>query len=357
MEFFRSFGRKRQSKAVTPLIAIAADAGQQQEAKSNDSLLSQQPPNRQSNGSDPGITGPTFRQVCWESNGSSGPASPSEAARGGERSPFDNRREGLFAVNNKLLAKNQESTNSNNNLRVTRSPGLEIQPKVYYGPLGGHDSGQPSPLSLATPEKQDAATFSSGEVEDREPRSRQILAESLATWTHAPKPSLGRRGAIYVSPNRQRHEKSPSTSVDAANGRHSFDDDEDGLERELDLGFSQAAALRGSITTTEEEEPPEAAATPLAEQQKRRDEAEEEEENDREPEPSGIGNRANEEAVEAVRRLGRGEFQAMFSDFERAHMRSATQQIQRQRTRSPNAGEESDPSEESGSLRHRSRSI
>ncbi|KAK8045290.1 hypothetical protein PG993_005314 [Apiospora rasikravindrae] len=359
MEFFKSFGRKRQSKAVTPLaIPTGAGSGQQPKAKSNATTPSQQQtPNRQNNGSDPpGLTGPSFRQVCWGSNSPSYQASSFEGARGGESpfgTPFDRRRE-VPTTNNAVIEPPEF------NLSAAPSSGLGIQQKTYYGPLGNHDSGQPSPLSLDTPEKQQQQYIStptaSCEVDNREPRSQKSLAENFFARTHAPKPSLGRRGAIYVSPKRERHEISPSRRADEPIERYSFA--EDGVEISLTRNPPKSVFLGNNMKRWETllAQQTAAALSELAE--KEEEEEDQQQEDIGEGEPSGIGNRANEEAVDAVRRLGRGEFQGAFSDYERAHTRSATlQQLQRQRTRSPGSDEDSDQSEEPGSSRHRARSV
>ncbi|KAK7931436.1 hypothetical protein PG985_002148 [Apiospora marii] len=374
MDFFKSLGgRKRQSKAVTPAAAAttAADTGQQKKAKSCDSLLpsppqrgqqQQQQPQTPNNGSSPIITGPSFRQVLWESSSSpTDPVSSSSfdtARGGGERSPFDKRC-------GRPVRGQDGSLHASGGLS-----GLEIQPRAFGDPWGGGlDSGQPSPLCLNTPAKATTVTTppdceddddDDDDPEEEEPQSQQqqILAENFAARTHAPKPSLGRRGAIYVSPNRHKtHDRSPSSADRLMQERHSFD--ENG-EISLLRNPPKSEFLGGNMKRWEAllaEQT--AAAVALSKTGDSPRQEQQEEDDDGEREPSGIGNRANEEAVEAVRRLGRGEFQTVFSDFERAHTRSATlAQLQRQRTRSPN-GEDDDPeqSEESGSSKHRPRSI
>ncbi|KAK6851301.1 hypothetical protein PG989_014441 [Apiospora arundinis] len=270
------------------------------------------------------------------------------------------------------------------------------QQQDAYSSLGDTDHGEPSPLLLTTPEEEEEEQHTitnlslNREYQLKRPPSQRALAESFAatTRTHSQKPSLGRRGAIYVSPNRQRHEKSPSSATvggggvakqehqnqildeigeddrKAASGEHPPPPKSeflgDNMKRWEALLAQQAAALSSDEKTTKEpqgEEETQTAHLPATEQQQQHEkEGEEQEEEDIDDgEASGIGNRANEEAVEAVRRLGRGEFQAVFTDFERAHTRSATQQIQRQRTRSPDAS--SEQSDESGTSKHRPRSI
>ena len=384
MDFFKSLGgRKRQSKAVTPVAATAAETGQQKKAKSADSLLpsppqrGQQQPQSPNHGGSPNITGPSFRQVLWESSSSS-PAdpvssSPDTARGGGERSPFDKRR-------------GRPTGRQDGSLHASGGrSGLEIQPRAFGGdPLGGElESGQPSPLCLNTPARpQQAATAAitpldceddgpdgedeeEEEEEEAEPQSQpQILAENFAARTHAPKPSLGRRGAIYVSPNRQkRHGKSPSSADRLWQERHSFEENgEISLMRDppksefLGDNMKRWEALLAEQTAAALSKTGGGGESPSQGQEQQQ---QQQQQDGGEREPSGIGNRANEEAVEAVRRLGRGEFQTVFSDFERAHTRSATlAQLQRQRTRSPN-GEDDEPeqSEESGSSKHRPRSI
>ncbi|KAK7991799.1 hypothetical protein PG988_000593 [Apiospora saccharicola] len=218
MEFFKSLGgRKRQSKAVTPAAATAVDAGPQKKAKSSDSLLPSSSPQRgqqqPNNGSSPNITGPSFRQVLWESSSSAADpllSSPDWARGSGDRSPFDKRR-------------GRPNRRQNGSLHASGRSGLEIQPRAFGDPLGGElDSAQPSPLCLNSPLKppphatiattpsdcEDGEENDGLEEEEEEPQSQQqqqqILAENFAARTHAPKPSLGRRGAIYVSPNRQK---------------------------------------------------------------------------------------------------------------------------------------------------------
>ncbi|KAK8084999.1 hypothetical protein PG997_006270 [Apiospora hydei] len=327
MEFFKSFGKKRQSKAVTPLaIPTAAGSGQQQKAKDNDTVPSQQQtPNRQHNGSDsPGLTGPSFRQVCWGSDSPSYQASSFEAARGGESpfgTPFDKRRGDLSTTNSNSVIEPPEF-----NLSVARGPGLGIHQKNCYGPLGYHDSDSRHHCSW-TPLKSSSSNNNKNNM-----------------------------GAIYVSPKRERQEISPS-AADEAIERHSFA--EDGEEIRLTRDPPKSIFLGNNMKRWETllAQQTAAALSEMAGEEEEEEEEQHREDIRGEGEPSGIGNRANEEAVEAVRRLGRGEFQAVFSDFERAHTRSATQQFQRRRTRPPNTDEDSDQSEASRVSKHRSRSI
>ncbi|KAK8121028.1 hypothetical protein PG999_005148 [Apiospora kogelbergensis] len=393
MEFFKSFGRKRQSKAVTPLAAAATttavvvDTGQHPKAKSDESLPPQQQGRRnqqqQVNGSSTSIsiTGPAFRQVRWgestSSPTSSNPVSLPETAGGcgEERSPSDKGRQGPITA---TANSNSPARLDDCKIRITRSSSLESltqQHHHFYSPIGDTDYGEPSPLFLTTPEKDHYIATSLSDHEDQlEPLpSPRPLVESFAidVRTHSQKPSLGRRGAIYVSPKRQRHEKSLSLLVggsakeehrgrilDDINGSRSVPASRDPSPPKsafLGNNIKRWEALLAQQTAALEEV--QATVSSMMGRQVQQGGEEEEQGIIDNGEPSGIGNQANEEAVEAVRRLGRGEFQAVFTDFERAHTRSATQQIQRQRTKSPDAIASAEQTNESVTSRHRSRSI